>query len=121
MKIILNVQELHIHIAGGEAGITLLERIMTTQNEIATTLDGVTAQLVATREGVTAQLAKIGAETQTLLTKIEDLTAAVEAAGGATPEVEAALQALQSQAQELQQVLQSQAQSVDDLVKDAAP
>ena len=97
MKIIFKVQELHIHNVGHEAVINLLEQIMTTQTEIATTL-----------EGVTAQLAKIGAETLTLLNRIEDLTAAVAAAGAATPEVEAAVAALQAQAQ-----------IVDDLVPDA--
>lgn len=99
MKIILNVQDLHIHIAGCVAGITLLEQIMTTQNEIATTL-----------EGVTAQIAKIGTETTSLLNKVDELVAALAAAGNATPEVEAAVAALQAQAQ-----------VVDDLVPDAQP
>ena len=99
MKIILKVQDLHIHIAGGDSAIHLLEQIMTTQNEIATTLDG-----------VTAQIAKIGTETTSLLNRVDDLVAALAAAGNATPEVEAAVAALQAQAQ-----------VVDDLVPDAAP
>ncbi len=99
MKIILNVQELHIHPPGCNALIKSLEQIMTTQAEIVSTLEGVTTQLV-----------KIGTETTTLLNKIDDLTAALADAGKATPEVEAAVAALQAQA-----VI------VDDLVPDVAP
>jgi acyl transferase domain-containing protein len=76
-----------------------LDSIMATQIELATSL--------AT---VTAQVTKIGDETRTLLTKIADLTAAVAAAGTTTPEVDAALTALQDQVG-----------VVDALVPDAAP
>ena len=60
---------------------------MSTQAELATRLDAVTAEVT-----------KIGTETQSLLTKIDDLTAAMETAGNTTPEVDAALDALQAQA-----------------------
>ena len=76
-----------------------LDNIMATQIELATSL--------AT---VTAQVTKIGDETRTLLGKVADLTAALAAAGTTTPEVDAALAALQDQVG-----------VVDALVPDAAP
>ena len=76
-----------------------LANIMTTQSEHANSL--------AT---VTAQVAKIGGETRTLLDKVAALTVALESAGTTTPEVDAALAALQDQVG-----------VVDALVPDAAP
>lgn len=76
----------------------LKEQIMATQEQLA-------ADLAA----VTANVSKIGDETRTLLSKIDDLTAAVAAAGNTTPEVDAALAALKAQVA-----------VVDDLVPDAA-
>ena len=69
---------------------------MATQAELATALTTVTDEIT-----------KIGTETQSLLAKIDDLTAALAAAGATTPEVDAALAALQAQAK-----------AVDDLVPD---
>lgn len=60
--------------------------IMTTQQELA-------QQLTET----TAKIDKIGGETRSLLTKIQELTDAVNNAGNVSPEVEAALQALKAQ------------------------
>lgn len=59
---------------------------MTTQTELATAI-----------EAVTANVAKVEGETRTLIAKVEELTAALAAAGNVTPEVEAALAALQAQ------------------------
>ena len=73
-----------------------LEYIMATQAELATALTTVTDEIT-----------KIGTETQSLHAKIDDLTAALAAAGATTPEVDAALAALQAQAK-----------AVDDLVPD---
>ena len=64
-----------------------LEYLMATQAELATLL-----------LAVTDTLTKIGTETQSLLAKIDDLAAALAAAGATTPEVDAALAALQAQA-----------------------
>lgn len=64
----------------------LKETLMTTQQEVAAALNSATAQIT-----------KIGNETRTLLTKIDDLTTAINAGGNATPEVETALAALQDQ------------------------
>ena len=64
-----------------------LEYLMATQAELATSLTAVTDMLT-----------KIGTETQSLLAKIDDLAAALAAAGATTPEVDAALAALQAQA-----------------------
>ncbi len=98
MKVLFTVHELHIHHCDS-AVIHLLEQIMSTQAELATTL-----------ETVTAQIAKIGTETTALLNRIEDLTLALADAGATTPEVDAAVAALQAQAA-----------VVDDLVPDAVP
>jgi chromosome segregation ATPase len=76
-----------------------LTSIMTTQAELAQNLSN-----------VATQVAKIGDETRTLLSRVADLTAALEAAGWTTPEVDAALAALQDQVG-----------VVDALVPDAAP
>jgi len=83
-----------------------LDLILSNQGIIMSTQ----AELAAQLNTVTAEVTKIGTETQTLLTKIADLTAAIEAGGATTPEVDAALAALQAQVK-----------VVDDLVPDAPP
>jgi septal ring factor EnvC (AmiA/AmiB activator) len=75
-----------------------LGKIMSTQAELAASL-----------AAVSTQVAKIGTETSGLQAKIAELEAAILAAGGTTPEVDAALAALKAQVQ-----------VVDDLVIDAA-
>jgi len=75
-----------------------LETIMATQQEL-------TAQITAATE----KLTKIGTETGTLLTKIEELKTALANAGNVSPELQAAVDALAAQAA-----------VVDDLVPDAA-
>lgn len=65
---------------------TFLESLMTTQTQIA-------AQITATATAV----AKIGAETQTLLTKIADLELAIQNGPAVSPEVVDALAALTAQ------------------------
>ena len=84
--------ELHIHLhCWPDEAISFinlrLEKILSTQAELATQIDG-----------VTAQVAKIGTETQSLLTKISDLTDLLAAGGQTTPEVDAAVAALVAQA-----------------------
>lgn len=73
--------------------------IMATQAELAQALND-----------LTAQVAKIGTETSATLQKVTELEAALAAAGGTTPEVDAALAALKTQAQ-----------ATDDLVPDVTP
>src|SRR5262245_805511 len=63
-----------------------LENIMATQEELA-------ADLAA----VTEQVSKIGTETSLLLVKVNELEDALAAAGGTTPEVDAAMAALKAQ------------------------
>lgn len=70
---------------------------------------GTQSQLATDLNAVTAQLAKIGTESSKTLQKVTDLEAAIANAGNTTPEVDAALAALKTQAQ-----------VVDDLVPDAA-
>lgn len=77
---------------------TLLEKIMATE-----------AQLVAQLNTLTQAVTKIGSETTTLIQKVSDLSAAL-ADAETTPEVDAALAALQAQVQ-----------VVDDLVPDVPP
>lgn len=74
----------------------ILERIMSTQAELAAKLNDLTTAVT-----------KIGTETTSLLQKVQDLTDAL-ANSPTTPEVDAALSALQAQAK-----------VVDDLVPDA--
>lgn len=64
----------------------LKELIMATQAELAVTLGDLVTKVT-----------KIGGETQSLLVRIDELMAAVVAAGNVTPEVEAAMAALQAQ------------------------
>jgi methyl-accepting chemotaxis protein len=66
------------------------------------------AEVTAAVTAVSEKLVKIGTETQALKTKIEELTAAVEAQPEVSPELAAAVEALVQQAQ-----------VVDDLVQDA--
>lgn len=63
-----------------------LEQIMATQTELANSINQVAAQVT-----------KIGDETRTLLTRVAELTTALEEAGHSTPEVDTALAALQEQ------------------------
>lgn len=76
-----------------------VQTIMVTQAELAQSLND-----------LTAQVAKIGVETSATLQKVKDLEAAIAAGGGTTPEVDAALAALKTQAQ-----------ATDDLVPDVTP
>ena len=66
------------------------------------------AQLAADLAAIGAQVTKIGTETAGLQQRITELEAAIETAGGTTPEVDAALAAVKTQVQ-----------VVDDLVTDA--
>jgi seryl-tRNA synthetase len=98
----------HYHHIGGDANnierllralINQGVRIMSTQQEAA-------EQLTAVKE----QLGKVAGETATLLNKIEELKAAVESSSQASPELQAAIEAVAAQAK-----------IVDDMVPDAAP
>jgi hypothetical protein len=76
----------HFHLGSGlPAILSRLETIMTTVQELAPQLDALTAQVT-----------KIGTETRSLITKVQDLTDAL-AATPVPPEVEAALFALGEQ------------------------
>lgn len=80
------------------AQLLRIERlIMTTQQELAQQLTG-----------ITTQLEKIGAESATTLEKVAALEQALADAGNVTPELQAAFDALKAQVQ-----------IVDDLVPDA--
>lgn len=74
-----------------------VDRLTMTQDELATKLGE-----------VTAQVAKIGTEVSATLQKVTELEAALAAAGNTTPAVDAALAALKAQAQK-----------TDDLIPDA--
>jgi uncharacterized protein YoxC len=68
------------------------------------------ADHAAALKAVAEQVDKIGSETRALLGKVDELTTALNNAGQTTPEVDAALAALQAQVA-----------VVDDLVPDAPP
>ena len=63
-----------------------LEKLMTTQ-----------AQLAADLTALSAQVTKIGTETTTTLAKLAELEAALATAGATTPEVDAAMDGLRAQ------------------------
>lgn len=94
----------YFHNPAGQAEI--LAAISETKGAIMATQQELAADLAA----VSANVEKIGGETRSLIEKIDELTAAVEAAGNTTPEVDAALQALKDQVA-----------VVDALVPDAPP
>lgn len=86
-----------VHTGGNAHLLQRLEQLMTTQQQLAQSLTS-----------LAAQVSKIGDETRTLITRAAALTDALAAAGNVSPEVEAALAALQEQVR-----------VVDELVPDA--
>lgn len=68
------------------------------------------AELAAAVSAATAQVTKIGDETRTLISKIQELQDAIAAGFTTTPEIDAAMEALKAQVQ-----------IVDDLVADTPP
>ena len=83
--------DFHIYFHTPDSGLLSIllakvESIMSTQTELASELSN-----------VTAHVAKIGTETKTLISKIDELAAAIATAGNTTPEVDAAFAALQEQ------------------------
>lgn len=83
------------------------------RTELAASLAATAAALGVLNETVT----KIGTETQGLLDRVGELTIAVENAGNTTPEIDAALAAVEAQKAALATALQS----VDDKVADEPP
>lgn len=87
--------------------------IMATQAELAAQLAAVKVQLDTIGAGVD----KVSGETSTLVQAVADLTAALAAGSATTPEVDAALAAVQASSD----ALAAKVKAVDDLVPDAAP
>lgn len=85
------------HYCGSPAVLATLKEILMNQTELAQTLTE-----------TATKVEKIGTETRTLLTKVQELTDALNNGAEVTPEVRTALQALQDQVA-----------VVDDLVPDA--
>jgi hypothetical protein len=95
MKITVKRIELHFHVHGidGDAAAAIthsLEHIMQTQ-----------AELVESLTAINATVTKIGEETKSLLTKVDDLVAALANTDTVSPEVEAAVSALAAKAAEV--------------------
>lgn len=96
----INIRQMVCHIIGCEAAQPVLsalgelraqltafqEQSMQSMQELATAIND-----------VTGKVAKIEAETRSLITKIGELQAAIEAAGAVPPEVADALSSLQAQ------------------------
>jgi len=82
----------------------MLDQILLNQEKIVATQAELAVQVTA----LTDQVGKIGAETRTLLTRVEELLAVIAAGGEVTPELQAAVDGLKAQVQ-----------VVDDLVPDA--
>lgn len=107
--------DIYVHEAHDESPLLklLLEKvnhIMATQAELAAALGAANTTLT----DIGAEVDKIGTETAALQKNVADLTAAV-GAGATTPEVDAALTALQATTSSLA----SRVKAVDDLVPDA--
>ena len=71
----------------------ILERMAQLENRLMATQDELKVQL----DEMTAQADKIGGETRTLLTRIEDLLVQLANAANVTPELQAAADALKAQ------------------------
>lgn len=102
---------IHIHHHGSGNESEGLDKILDCVNALIAQGEYIMAsqqQLAAGLAAVQAQVEKIGEETTATLQKVADLEAALEAGGGTTPEVDAAMEALKAQVQ-----------LVDDKVKDA--
>ena len=84
--------------------------LLTTLNERIESIMATQAEIAAKLNAATDELKKVGGEVKTLLTKIDELQAAVVAAGNVTPELQAAVDAVVEQAK-----------VVDDLVPDVTP
>lgn len=87
-----------------------IERFMGTQAELLASLNALNDKVTT----IKTEVAKIGTETQALVTNVATLTQEL-ANQGTTPEVDAALAAVQGNVDSLA----TQAQAVDDLVPDA--
>ena len=88
-----------------------VDRIMATQAELAAALNSANSSLT----DIGTEVDKIGVETTNLQKNVADLTAALAAGGTTSPEVDAALAALQATAAGLA----TKVKAVDDLVPDA--
>jgi ABC-type transporter Mla subunit MlaD len=87
------IRELGREIGQNNSNNAILHRLAEMETNIMATQAELAAQLTAATE----QAAKIGGETRTLLTNIEDLLAQLATAGGVTPELQAAADALKAQ------------------------
>jgi len=102
--IVMLTNELHsIH---HDRNLAILEKLASVERTIMASQADLTKQVT----DLTAQVGKVGTETRSLLTRITELLAVIAAGGDATPELTAAVAALQAQVQ-----------VVDDLVADAPP
>lgn len=101
----------HFHLPQGSAdqSCAALASVSAQLTELKGLLMSTQAQLAADITAVADQVTKIGGETRTLLDKIAELQAAIDAAGSVAPEVTEAMAALQAQVA-----------VVDGLVPDAA-
>ena len=90
-----------------------LRKIMATQAELATALNALQAKL----GDIGTEVDKVGTETVGLQKNVADLTAAINAGDTTSPEVDAALKAVQDSTDSLS----ARVKAVDDLVPDPAP
>lgn len=105
-----------VHDARDDLLVTLnhkVDNLMLTMAELQTTLESATQKI----QTIGTEVTKVSAESTTSLQKIADLTAALANQGNTTPEVDAALAALQDSLTKLA----TQVQAVDALVPDSTP
>lgn len=102
----------------GMGNQSTLDKILTGVNAIMATMQEVQKSLTdlqAVVDGIGAEVDKVGVETQKLQDAVKTLTDEFAAGGVTTPEVDAALSAVQASAT----ALAAKVQAVDDLVPDA--
>jgi chromosome segregation ATPase len=102
--------DVHVYLPADESQLSRLLTLVSSLTGKVNTIMANQTQLAADLQALRNQVAKIGTEITATLQKVTELEAALAAAGGTTPEVDAAVEGLKTQLQ-----------AVDDLIADAPP
>ena len=99
---------IHIHCCEDEGQAALLKQLIADISQLKELVMATREELVAELNAIKTQISKVGDETRSLLTKVEELLVLLAGAGNTTPEIDAAVTGVKEQLQ-----------IVDDLVPDA--
>lgn len=108
VKVPVSLRHLHTHMVELHEAVVQVLETQCSHSKHMEAIMATQAQLAQDLQAISAHITKIGTETTALLAKVVELEAAVANGGQTTPEVDAALAAVKTQAQ-----------VVDDLVEDA--